>query len=77
MRDGAPLFEGHAACVKAKASRSVQLVGKVGKKEAEKLVNHVFAKCYADLEPVGRRCWGDQEQRRAVREEIWRKGRNL
>merc|ERR1711971_237910 len=29
MRDGGPLFEGHAACVKAKASRSVQLVGKV------------------------------------------------
>ena len=55
----------------------MQLVGKVGKKEAEKLVNHVFAKCYADLEPVGRRCWGDQERRRAVREEIWRKGRNL
>ena len=76
MRDGAPLLEGHAACVKAKASRSVELVGKVSKKEAEQVVSEVFARCYADLEPLGRRCWGDQEQRRAAREENWRRGRN-
>ena len=76
MRDGGPLFEGHAACVKAKASRSVELVGKVSKEEAEQVVSQVFARCYADLEPVGRRCWGDQEQRRAGREENWRRGRN-
>ena len=76
MRDGGPLFERHAACVKAKASRSVELVGKVSKEEAEQVVSQVFARCYADLEPVGRRCWGDQEQRRAAREENWRRGRN-
>ena len=54
----------------------MQLVGKVGKKEAEKVVNHVFAKCYADLEPVGRRCWGEQAKIRAAREENWRRGGN-
>ena len=45
MRDGAPLYEGHAACVKAKASRSVELVGKVSKEEAEQVVSQVFVRC--------------------------------
>jgi len=75
MRDGAPLLDGHAACVKAKASRSVQLVGKVSKGQAESVVEQVFDKCYLDLEPIGRRCWDDQEQLRAAEEENWRKGK--
>ena len=73
LRDGAPLFGGHTACVKAKASRSVELVGKVSKGEAEQVVSEVFARCYADLEPVGRRCWGKPAQIRAAREERWRR----
>ena len=75
MRDGAPLLDGHAACVKAKASRSVQLVGKVSKEQAVSVVEQVFNKCYLDLEPIGRRCWNDQEQLRAAEEENWRKGK--
>ena len=75
MRDGAPLLDGHAACVKAKASRSVQLVGKVSKEQAVSVVEQVFNKCYLDLEPIGRRCWDDQEQLRAAEEENWRKGK--
>lgn len=75
MRDGAPLLDGHAACVKAKASRSVQLVGKVSRGQAESVVEQVFDKCYLDLEPIGRRCWDGQEQLRAAEEENWRKGK--
>ena len=51
MRDGASLFEGHAACVKAKAFRSVELVGKVSKEEAEQVVSQVFARCCRNHTP--------------------------
>lgn len=45
----------HQNCVKTKALASVLAVRKVTKDEAIAAVERVFPKCYADLEPVGRR----------------------
>jgi len=45
----------HKNCVKTKALASVLAVRKVSVDEAIDAVNRVFPKCYADLEPVGRR----------------------
>nr|CAD7429533.1 unnamed protein product [Timema monikensis] len=42
-------------CVKTKATRSVFAVRNVTPEEARAAVERVFPKCYADLEPVGRR----------------------
>lgn len=46
----------HAECVKTKAIASVLAVRPdVGKEEASRIVDQVFDRCYADLEPIGRR----------------------
>lgn len=42
-------------CVKTKAVYSVLAVRKITKEEARAVVDKVFDKCYADLEPIGRR----------------------
>lgn len=42
-------------CVKTKAIQSVLAVRNVSEEEAEAAVNRVFSRCYADLEPIGRR----------------------
>lgn len=42
-------------CVRTKAVASVRAVRQVTPEEAEKVVDSVFLKCYADLEPIGRR----------------------
>ena len=75
LADGAALWGGHRACVRGRAVSSVAAVGGVGREEAEEAVAAVFERCYADLEPVGRRCWGRGEQGRAEREEQWNCGR--
>ncbi|XP_063400216.1 mitochondrial inner membrane protease ATP23 homolog [Mytilus trossulus] len=46
--------EAHQLCVKNKALHSVLLVRNVTMDEAATVVDKVFDKCYADLEPVGR-----------------------
>lgn len=45
----------HKNCVKSKALASVLAVRKVSLDEAIESIERVFPKCYADLEPVGRR----------------------
>ncbi|XP_049804063.1 mitochondrial inner membrane protease ATP23 homolog [Schistocerca nitens] len=45
----------HQECVKRKAAHSIIAVRNVTMEEARAAVNRVFPKCYADLEPVGRR----------------------
>lgn len=42
-------------CVKTKALYSVLAVRQIGKAEAVDIIEKVFPKCYADLEPIGRR----------------------
>lgn len=42
-------------CVKTKALMSVLAVRNVTREEAIDAVERVFPKCYADLEPIGRR----------------------
>ncbi|KAG8227303.1 hypothetical protein J437_LFUL004852 [Ladona fulva] len=46
----------HQECVKTKAMQSVLAVRKVSQEEAIAAVERVFDKCYADMEPIGRRC---------------------
>ena len=43
------------ACVMTKAAYSVKAVHNVSIEEAMEVVQRVFPKCYADLEPIGRR----------------------
>lgn len=45
----------HQDCVKTKALFSLLAVRHVTKEEAISVIEKVFPKCYADLEPVGRR----------------------
>jgi len=45
----------HQECVKTKAVYSVLAVRKITQEEARAVVDKVFDKCYADLEPIGRR----------------------
>lgn len=45
----------HQDCVKTKALMSVLAVRNVTKDEAIDAVERVFPRCYADLEPIGRR----------------------
>jgi len=45
----------HQNCVKNKAVQSILAVRKVSVEEARAAVERVFPKCYADLEPIGRR----------------------
>lgn len=45
----------HEDCVKTKALMSVLAVRKITRDEAIEAVERVFPKCYADLEPIGRR----------------------
>ncbi|CAH0406402.1 unnamed protein product [Chilo suppressalis] len=47
--------EAHQDCVKTKALYSVLAVRQIGKEEAVDIIEKVFPKCYADLEPIGRR----------------------
>lgn len=47
--------ESHKICVKNKALMSVLAVRNVCKEEAMEAIERVFPKCYADLEPIGRR----------------------
>lgn len=55
--DASPLNikETHKDCVKSKALSSVMAVRNVSKLEAIDAIERVFPKCYADLEPIGRR----------------------
>lgn len=46
----------HQDCVKTKAMQSVLAVRKVTTEEAIAAVERVFDRCYADMEPIGRRC---------------------
>lgn len=41
--------------MKTKAVQSVLAVRNVTEEEARAAVNRVFSRCYADLEPIGRR----------------------
>lgn len=41
--------------MKTKALYSVLAVRQIGKEEAIPIIDKVFPKCYADLEPIGRR----------------------
>lgn len=45
----------HQNCVKSKALASVLAVRKISLDEGIEVVERVFPKCYADLEPIGRR----------------------
>ncbi|XP_046423685.1 mitochondrial inner membrane protease ATP23 homolog [Neodiprion fabricii] len=45
----------HGECVKIKAMTSVMAARNVTKEEATAAIDRVFPKCYADLEPIGRR----------------------
>lgn len=45
----------HRDCVKTKALYSVLAVRQITREEAIAVIEKVFPKCYADLEPVGRR----------------------
>lgn len=45
----------HEECVKSKAMFSILAVRKVTREQAMEVINRVFPKCYADLEPIGRR----------------------
>ncbi|XP_026464143.1 mitochondrial inner membrane protease ATP23 homolog [Ctenocephalides felis] len=47
--------EAHQNCVKTKALNSVLAVRNVTRDQAIDAVERVFPKCYADLEPIGRR----------------------
>ncbi|XP_033236047.1 mitochondrial inner membrane protease ATP23 homolog [Drosophila pseudoobscura] len=47
--------EAHQNCVKTKALASVLAVRNISKSDAIAAVERVFPKCYADLEPIGRR----------------------
>lgn len=47
--------EMHQVCVKNKALASILAVRKVSREDAIDAVERVFPKCYADLEPIGRR----------------------
>uniref|UniRef100_A0A034WLB2 Mitochondrial inner membrane protease ATP23 n=1 Tax=Bactrocera dorsalis TaxID=27457 RepID=A0A034WLB2_BACDO len=58
MQGDASIFDikqAHQNCVKTKALQSVLAVRNVTKLEAIEAVERVFPKCYADLEPIGRR----------------------
>lgn len=56
-------------CVKTKALYSVLAVRQIGKAEAVNIIEKVFPKCYADLEPIGRRIRRNSEDMyRAFRE---------
>ncbi|XP_046388874.1 mitochondrial inner membrane protease ATP23 homolog [Ischnura elegans] len=46
----------HRECVMTKAVQSVLAVRKVSESEAVAAVDRVFNRCYADMEPIGRRC---------------------
>ncbi|XP_058804142.1 mitochondrial inner membrane protease ATP23 homolog isoform X5 [Phymastichus coffea] len=43
-------------CVKAKALTSILAVKEISENQALAAIDEVFPKCYADLEPIGRRC---------------------
>ncbi|KAG5870724.1 hypothetical protein JTB14_017057 [Gonioctena quinquepunctata] len=47
--------EAHQVCVKNKALSSIVTARNVTKLEAINAIERVFPKCYADLEPIGRR----------------------
>ncbi|XP_041976835.1 mitochondrial inner membrane protease ATP23 homolog [Aricia agestis] len=49
------LKKAHEDCVKSKALYSVLAVRQIGREEAIDVIEKVFPKCYADLEPIGRR----------------------
>lgn len=49
------ISKAHQDCVKTKALYSVLAVRQISKMEAISIIEKVFPKCYADLEPIGRR----------------------
>jgi len=51
----------HQECVKQRATDSVVAVRDIPKEEARAIVDEVFDKCYGDLEPIGRRILGGEE----------------
>ena len=55
----------HRDCVRERAVKSVMAISGVGEEGARTSVAGVFEKCYRDLEPIGRRCYGYSDQYRA------------
>jgi len=58
----------HASCVKDRAVRSVQAIAAVPQYVAAAAVEKIFHRCYADVEPVGRRCRDRDSERSALTE---------
>lgn len=58
----------HRDCVRERAARSVAVIRGVGPAEAAADVEAVFERCYADLEPLGRRPAGPACERLAADE---------
>jgi inner membrane protease ATP23 len=58
--------------VRTKAVASVMAVRTVTPEQAQEVVDSVFLKCYADLEPIGRRIKrNSQDMHRAYLEAPW------
>ena len=55
----------HRDCVRERAVKSVRAISGVGEEGARASVAGVFEKCYRDLEPIGRLCYGYSDQYRA------------
>lgn len=63
------LSKAHQQCVRQKAAASVMTAMGLDWKEAFRVTDKVFDKCYNDLEPVGRRCRArSNDPERAYRE---------
>ena len=58
----------HEDCVKKKAASSVRVIKRVSPEKAYEIVNDNFAKCYSDLEPIGRRPRDREDSCLALRE---------
>jgi len=58
----------HKTCVRLKAVESLEKAKFVPKEKAVEVVNKVFDKCYADLEPLGRRPINAKDMKRAYSE---------
>lgn len=55
-------------CVRRKAALSLQMVRNISEAEAFKMVDHVFDRCYNDMEPFGRRVLNENDSLRAYRD---------
>ncbi|RNA36041.1 mitochondrial inner membrane protease ATP23-like protein [Brachionus plicatilis] len=55
-------------CVRRKAALSLQMVRNISEADAYKVVDHVFDRCYNDMEPFGRRVPTEDDSLRAYRD---------